>query len=188
MPGDDWQKFANLRCLYGWMFATPGKKLLFMGSELAPWDEWNHDEGLPWHLTQGQEHEGVLQWVAALNHLYREVPALHELDNNGAGFGWIDANDRERSIITALRSSSDGDLVVAAFNATPVPRHDVVTGVPEAGDWEVLMCSDDKAYGGSGYGRPDTYETNPVGHCGFEQSISLTLPPLSLTFLRYGHK
>ncbi len=184
MPGDDWQQFANLRSLYGWMYATPGKKLLFMGSELAPWTEWDHDDGLPWHLSQGQQHEGVLQWVAALNEMYRTVPALHELDNDPAGFRWIDAYDRDRSIITSLRSGADGDLVVVAFNATPVPRHDVVTGVPVAGNWEVLLCSDAGVYGGSDYEHPTTYATNDFGHCGFEWSISLTLPALSVTFLR----
>lgn len=184
MPGDDQQKFANLRSLYGWMFATPGKKLLFMGSELAPWAEWNHDDGLPWHLAQGEHHEGVLQLVAALNHLYRTVPALYERDADGAGFRWIDAADADRSIITALRSGADGDEVVVAFNATPVPRHDVMTGVPREGDWEVLFCTDDKQYGGWGYDHPDIYSTYPEQHCGFDQSVWLTLPPLSVTFLR----
>lgn len=184
MPGDDQQKFANLRCLFGWMFATPGKKLLFMGSELAPWNEWNHDDGLPWHLTQGEHHEGMLQMVAALNYLYQTVPALYERDTDGAGFRWIDAADDDRSIITALRSGADGDQVVVAFNATPVPRRDVMTGVPQTGEWEVLFCTDDKAFGGWGTDRPDTYSSTPDEHCGFDQSIWLTLPPLSVTFLR----
>ncbi len=184
MPGDDWQKFANLRSLYGLMFGTPGKKLLFMGSELAPWTEWAHDDSLPWHLTSEDAHEGVLQWVAALNHVYRSVPALYTLDNDAAGFRWIDGNDEDRSILTSLRTDSDGDMVVVAFNGTPVPRHDVMTGVPAAGSWEVLLCSDDEAYGGSGYEHPATYTTTPHNHNGFEQSIWLTLPPLSVTFLR----
>ncbi len=186
MPGDDWQKHANLRALYGWMYATPGKKLLFMGSELAPWNEWNHDDSLPWHLTSEPAHEGVLQWVAALNGMYREVPALHELDNDGSGFRWIDGSDNERSIITSLRSNSDGDMVVCALNATPVPRHDIMTGVPKAGEWEVLLCSDDEKFGGSGYDHPPTYETTEHSHGGLDNALWLTLPPLSMTFLRYS--
>ena len=186
MPGDDWQRFANLRALYGWMFAMPGKKLLFMGSELAPWEEWNHDDSLPWHLADYDDHQGVLQWVASLNYIYRNVSALHALDNNPAGFSWIDANDNERSIISLLRSDGAGDFVVAAMNATPVPRHDVMTGVPEAGKWEVLLCSDDTKYGGSGYDHPEAYTTTDHPHNGFDQALWLTLPPLSVTFLRYS--
>ena len=185
MPGDDWQKFANLRSLYGWMYGTPGKKLLFMGSELAPLTEWAHDDSLPWHLTNDDAHEGVLQWVAALNHIYRTVPALHGLDNDPGGFRWIDANDDQRSIITSLRCDADGDMVVVAFNGTPVPRRDVMTGVPSSGEWEVLLCSDEEAYGGAGYEHPASYTTTPHRHNGLEQSIWLTLPALSVTFLRY---
>ncbi len=187
MPGDDWQKFANLRSLLGLMYGTPGKKLLFMGTELAPWTEWAHDEGLPWHLVnENDQHEGVLQWVAALNHLYRSIPALHELDNSVEGFRWIDANDEQRSILTSLRSSADGDMVVVALNATPVPRDSVMTGVPAPGDWDVVLCSDDQAYGGSGYQYPARYTSTPHGHNGLSQSIWLTLPPLSVTFIRFA--
>ena len=185
MPGDDWQKFANLRMLFGWQYATPGKKLLFMGSEMAPWTEWNHDDSIPWHLTANESHEGVLQWVASLNHAYSTVPALHTLDTDAAGFRWIDANDDQRSIITFLREDGAGDMVVVAMNATPVPREKVMTGVPVAGEWEVLLCSDDAAYGGSGYEHPAVYETTPHHHNSYEQSIWLTLPPLSLTLLRF---
>ena len=185
MPGDDWQKFANLRMLFGWQYATPGKKLLFMGSEVAPWTEWNHDDSIPWHLTANESHEGVLQWVASLNHAYSTVPALHTLDTDAAGFRWIDANDDQRSIITFLREDGAGDMVVVAMNATPVPREKVMTGVPVAGEWEVLLCSDDAAYGGSGYEHPAVYETTPHHHNSYEQSIWLTLPPLSLTLLRF---
>lgn len=186
MPGDEWQRFANLRALYGWMYGTPGKKLLFMGSELAPYGEWNHDDSLPWHLTNDPAHEGVLQWVASLNSMYQSVPALYALDNDPRGFRWIDANDDERSIITALRSDGEGDHVVVAFNGTPVPRNDVMTGVPEAGSWDVLLSSDDENYGGSGYAHPPAYTTTPHAHNGFEQSVWLTLPPLSVTFLRWN--
>ena len=184
MPGDDWQKFANLRMLFGWQYGTPGKKLLFMGSEVAPWTEWNHDDSIPWHLTADDSHEGVLQWVASLNHAYSTVPALHALDTDAAGFRWIDANDDERSVITFLREDGAGDMAVIAMNATPVPRGKVMTGVPVAGKWDVLLCSDDAAYGGSAYEYSATYETTPHHHNGYEQSIWLTLPPLSLTILR----
>jgi len=184
MPGDDWQKFANLRTLLGWQYATPGKKLLFMGSELAPWDEWNHDDSLPWHLTQFPAHEGVLQWVAALNALYTSTPALHVLDTDSNGFRWIDANDDERSIITLLREDGAGDMVIAAMNGTPVPRTDVLTGVPVAGTWDLVLCGDDPEYGGSGFERPSSYVSSPGHHCGHDNTIWLTLPPLSLSFLR----
>jgi len=184
MPGDDWQKFANLRMLLGWQYGTPGKKLLFMGSEVAPWTEWNHDESIPWHLTGDDSHEGVLQWVASLNHAYSTVPALHALDTDASGFRWIDANDDERSVITFLREDGAGDMAVIAMNATPVPRDKVMTGVPVAGKWDVLLCSDGAAYGGSAYEYSATYETTPHHHNSYEQSIWLTLPPLSLTILR----
>ena len=184
MPGDGWQKFANLRTLLGWQYATPGKKLLFMGSELAPWDEWNHDDSLPWHLTQFPAHEGVLQWVAALNALYTSTPALHVLDTDSNGFRWIDANDDERSIITLLREDGAGDMIIAAMNGTPVPRTDVLTGVPVAGTWDLVLCGDDPEYGGSGFERPSSYVSSPGHHCGHDNTIWLTLPPLSLSFLR----
>ena len=184
MPGDEWQKFANLRALFGYQYTTPGKKLLFMGSELAPWDEWDHDESLPWHLTELPNHEGMVQWVSALNHAYRTIPALHALDTESGGFRWIDANDSERSILTFMREDGAGDIVIVALNATPVPRTDVMTGAPVAGTWNLALCSDDVKFGGSGFSRPSTYDTSPEQFNGYEQSIWLTLPPLSLTILR----
>ena len=184
MPGDEWQKFANLRALLGYQFTTPGKKLLFMGSELAPWDEWQHDDALPWHLTEFPNHEGMVQWVAALNQAYRSIPALHALDTESGGFRWIDANDQERSILTFMREDGQGDIAIVALNATPVPRHDVMTGAPVAGTWNLALCSDDVKFGGSGFSRPSTYETSPEQFNGYEQSIWMTLPPLSLSILR----
>ncbi len=186
MPGDRWQKFANLRCLFGWMYATPGKKLLFMGSELAPWQEWDHDSGLPWHLTVGEEHEGMVQWVATLNHLYASTTVMHELDNDAAGFQWVDANDNERSIITLLRTNADGQSILVAMNATPIPREKVLTGVPTTGEWKVIACSDDPVFGGSGYQHQSRYETTEHHHNGFSQSLWLTLPPLSISFLGFA--
>ena len=155
-----------------------------MGSELAPWDEWDHDESLPWHLTELPNHEGMVQWVSALNHAYRTIPALHALDTESGGFRWIDANDSERSILTFMRENGAGDIVIVALNATPVPRTDVMTGAPVAGSWELLLCSDDVKFGGSGFSRPSTYDTSPEQFNGYEQSIWLTLPPLSLSILR----
>ena len=184
MPGDEWQKFANLRALFGYQYTTPGKKLLFMGSELAPATEWNHDDSLPWHLTDLPNHEGMVQWVSALNHAYRSIPALHALDTESSGFRWIDANDAERSILTFMREDGAGDIAIVALNATPVPRHDVMTGAPIAGKWDVVLCSDDEKFGGSGYQRASSYDTHPEHFNGYEQSIWLTLPPLSLTILR----
>ncbi len=185
MPGDHWQKFANLRLLLGWQYATPGKKLVFMGSEIAPWTEWNHDDSLPWDLTNNDAHEGTLQWVIALNKAYADIPALHVKDSVADGFRWIDANDNARSIITFLREDGAGDMVVVAMNATPVPRDTVMTGVPVAGDWDVVLNSDAVELGGSGYEQPTTFSTTEHHHNGYEQAIWLTLPPLSITFLRY---
>ena len=184
MPGGDWQKFANLRLLLGYQYATPGKKLLFMGAELAAWDEWDHEDSLPWHLTQHAPHEGILQWVIELNRLYRNIPALHARDTDPEGFRWIDANDDQRSLLTFLREDGAGDIVACAMNATPVPRDTVMTGVPVAGTWEVVACSDDVAFGGAGHEHPAAYETTQHHHNGFEQSIWLTLPALSMTFVR----
>jgi len=188
MPGDDWQKFANLRMLLGWQYGTPGKKLLFMGAEIAAWAEWNHDDSLLWDLTNNDAHEGVLQWVIALNRMYREAPALFARDADPEGFQWIDANDDERSIITFLRTDGAGDNVIVAMNATPVPRDSVMTGVPNAGTWEVVVCSDDPAFGGSGYEQSPSFDSTPEHHNGYEQAIWLNLPPLSVTFLRFQEK
>jgi alpha-1,4-glucan:alpha-1,4-glucan 6-glycosyltransferase len=184
MPGDDWQRFANLRLLFGWQYTTPGKKLLFMGSELAPWTEWNHDAGLPWHLVGTGPHEGVLQWVAQLNALYRDVPALHVADTSPEGFAWIDADDNERSILSFLRSDGHGDHVAVVMNNTPMVREDVMVGVPEEGAWDVIACSDDVAFGGAGHDHPDRYTTTSHRHNAFPQSLWLTLPALSITILR----
>ncbi len=186
MPGDRWQQFANLRMLYGYQYATPGKKLLFMGAEIAPWTEWQHDESLPWEVTLGADHEGILQWVIALNRAYTQVPALHVNDTKADGFRWIDANDNARSIITFLREDGNGDMVVFAMNATPVPRETVMTGVPVAGAWDLLLCSDAPEFGGSGFEQPTRFETTEHHHNGYEQSIWLVLPPLSITILRYA--
>jgi 1,4-alpha-glucan branching enzyme len=185
MPGDDWQRFANLRALYGAMYAQPGKKLLFMGGELAQWSEWNHDGSLDWQLLEYAPHQGVQRWVRDLNTVYRREPALHELDCDPAGFAWIDCNDNEQSTITWLRRGSMAhDTVVVACNFTPVPRRNYRIGVPFAGYWKEILNSDAPLYGGSGQGNLGGVQSDPVSWHGHLQSISITLPPLAVVFFK----
>ncbi|HKK26986.1 MAG TPA: 1,4-alpha-glucan branching protein GlgB [Gemmatimonadota bacterium] len=184
MPGDEWQKFANLRLLYGWMFAQPGKKLLFMGSEMAPWSEWDHERSLDWHLLEHERHAGVCDWVETLNRLYRSRPALHERDCDPAGFEWIEGADRENSVLAFLRRGGEGSPpVLAAANFTPVPRHGYRLGVPEGGRWELLANSDAPAYAGSGDGPEPEVEAEHMGRHGRPHSLVLDLPPLGIVFL-----
>ena len=153
MPGDDWQKFANLRLLFGYMFGQAGKKLLFMGGEFAQWNEWYHETSLDWHLLQFEPHQGMQRWVADLNRAYRDEPALHELDTNPSGFEWVDCNDAQQSTISLIRKDKDGQseiLVVANF--TPVPREGYRVGVTRRGYWREILNSDAQDYGGSGIG------------------------------------
>ena len=154
MPGDDWQKFANLRLLYGFMFGHPGKKLLFMGDEFGQCSEWNHDSSLDWHLLRDPAHAGLLRWVRDLNTLYRGQPALYELESESAGFEWVDCNDFHRSVISFLRRASDpNDMLLVACNFTPVPRQNYRVGVPSGGAWKEILNSDAPLYGGSGAGK-----------------------------------
>jgi 1,4-alpha-glucan branching enzyme len=184
MPGDEWQRFANLRLLFGYMYAQPGKKLLFMGGEFGQWREWNHDAGLDWHLLEEGRHAGLQQWVTDLNRLYGSEPALHELDCDPAGFDWIDANDSEASVITFLRRSSSGEIVLVACNFTPVVRHNYLVGVPEGGFWREIANSDAWMYGGSGQGNLGGGESLPFSVHGRPRSLNLTLPPLGCVFLK----
>ncbi|MGH7545418.1 MAG: 1,4-alpha-glucan branching protein GlgB [Gemmatimonadota bacterium] len=184
MPGDDWQKFANLRALLGYMYAQPGKKLLFMGGELGQWREWNHEDSLDWHLLEHPPHQGIQKWVQDLNTLYRDVPALHELDCDPEGFEWVDANDSPQSVISFMRKGRSRDApVLVVANFTPVPRHNYRLGVPHAGTWKELLNSDAKDYGGSGQGNFGGVETAPFRYHGRPYSITLTLPPLGILFL-----
>jgi 1,4-alpha-glucan branching enzyme len=185
MAGDTWQKFANLRLLFSYMIAQPGKKLVFMGGELAQWDEWSHDGSLDWHLAEDASHGGVQRLVADLNRVYREEAALHDLDFDPAGFEWIDANDSIQSCYTFLRKGRGGEVVLAALNFTPVPRTDYRTGVPNGGFWREILNSDAKAYGGSGHGNMGGAQASPTPSHGHAQSLSLTLPPLGAVFLRW---
>jgi 1,4-alpha-glucan branching enzyme len=183
MPGDDWQRFANLRALVGYMYAQPGKKLLFMGAEIGQWREWQHDQSLDWHLLEKPEHAGIQMWIGDLNRSYRSEPALHELDCDPAGFEWIDCRDAESSVVSLLRKARRDDRTVLVIcNFTPVPRLNYQVGVPRGGLWRELLNSDAKDYGGSGMGNMGEVEAAPVPAHGRHFSLLLTLPPLSTLF------
>ena len=184
MPGDDWQKFANLRLLLGYQFGQPGKKLLFMGTEFGQWREWRHDEGLDWHLAPHDRHAGLQRWVQDLNRLYREEPALHGLDFESGGFEWVIADDADNSVIAFLRKGRQGDSVLVVCNWTPVPREQYRVGVPRGGVWRELINSDAKEYWGSGWGNLGQKEAEPVAWNGRSHSLRLALPPLSALFLK----
>ncbi|HYU35643.1 MAG TPA: 1,4-alpha-glucan branching protein GlgB [Thermoanaerobaculia bacterium] len=184
MPGDHWQKLANLRLLYGYMWAQPGKKLLFMGGELAQYKEWNHDASLDWNLLDDESHAGVFRWLEDLNRLLREDPALHELDVSPDGFEWIDANDAENSVFSFLRKAKEGDPVVAVLNCTPIPHDNYRIGVPGGGHWREILNSDASRYGGSNRGNMGGVEAVPVPLHGRTHSLTLTLPPLGVVFLK----
>ncbi len=183
MPGDEWQRLANLRAYLASMYAHPGKKLLFMGSELAPYDEWSHDRSLDWHLLQHAPHRGVQALVRDLNALYRGTPALHEIDFSNAGFEWISWDDRDNSVFSWLRRDTAGNFVVCVSNMTPVVRHDFRIGVPAGGRYHELLNTDDGRFGGSGVLNGEVEAVSPGMH-GRDFSISLTLPPLATIILR----
>jgi 1,4-alpha-glucan branching enzyme len=183
-PGDDWQRFANLRLLYAYLYAQPGKKLLFMGGELAQRAEWNHDQSLDWHLLEAPAHAGVQTLVADLNRVYRAEPALHELDTQAAGFAWIEADDAERSVLAFSRRDAHGHELIAVFNATPVPRHGYRIGVDAPGSYVELINTDALTYGGSGVGNLGSVRSEDVPAHGRPRSLSLVLPPLAALYLR----
>ena len=185
MPGDTWQKFANLRTLYGYMVGQPGKKLLFMGGEFGQWREWNHDGSLDWHLLGDPAHAGLSRWVEELNALYRREPALHELDFDPAGFEWVDCNDAEQSVLTFLRKGrSTDDIFLVVCNFTPVPRHNYRIGVPRGGFWREVLNSDAPAYGGSGQGNIGGVTAAPVSIHGRLHTLTVVVPPLATVFFR----
>jgi 1,4-alpha-glucan branching enzyme len=188
MPGDDDQKLANLRLLFGYMYAQPAKKLLFMGGEIGQWREWNHDSSLDWHLLQDPRHAGLQRWMADLNRLYQEEPALHELDCDPAGFEWIDCQDTDNGVLLLLRKARGGaPPVVVALNFTPIRRPGYRVGVPGGGFWWEVLNSDAEDYGGGGEGNLGGQEASAVPAHGRPFSLSLVLPPLSAVFLRQGH-
>jgi 1,4-alpha-glucan branching enzyme len=185
MPGDDWQKLANLRLLFAWMWALPGKKLLFMGGEIGQWREWSHDRQLDWELLAEPSHAGVQRWVRDLNALHVGERALHELDFEPGGFSWIDCTDSERSVVAVLRRGrSAADVVAAVFNFTPVPRYGYRIGVPNDGFWREIANSDASEYGGSGVGNLGGRDARGVPAHGHPFSVELTLPPLGAVFLK----
>lgn len=184
MPGDEWQKFANLRLLFGYMYSQPGKKLLFMGGEFGQQNEWYHERSLDWHLTNGPINSGLQRWVEDLNRTYRSRPALFLEDFTPAGFEWIDANDSDKSMISYLRRGGNANETIAVVcNFTPVPRHNYRIGVPFGGTWQEILNSDATLYGGSGQGNMGSVETAPVPFHGRPCSLTLTVPPLGVVFL-----
>jgi 1,4-alpha-glucan branching enzyme len=185
MPGDDWQRMANLRLLLGYMFTQPGKKLLFMGSEFGQWREWQHEGQLDWGLLKSSFHEGLQRWVADLNRVYREQPALHRFDCDPAGFQWVDCCDTENSVIAFLRNGLPTDApILVACNFTPVPRYNYRVGVPRAGFWDEVLNSDARHFGGAGFGNLGGLEAAPVPSHDLYNSLNLTLPPLGMVALR----
>jgi len=185
MPGDEWQKFSNLRLLYGYMFAQPGKKLLFMGDEFGQVREWGHDMSLEWHVLDYPVHSGVQKWVEQLNQLYREEPAMHQIETEPDGFEWVDCNDTSASVISLLRKSKHPEeTILIVCNFTPVPRESYRVGVPAGGFWRELLNSDATDYAGSGVGNKGGVEAEEIAAHGRPHSLSLTLPPLGALFLK----
>ncbi len=183
MSGDEWQKFANLRAYYGFMYAHPGKQLLFMGGEFAQGREWNHDTSLDWHLLDETPHIGIQTLVKDLNALYRTTPALYEVDFEPAGFEWLEGGDMENSVVSFLRRG-EKDLAIVVCNFTPVVRHGYRIGVPEGGAYEEAMNTDDAGYGGSGVGNGGGMSAEKIPAHGREYSLALTLPPLATMILK----
>ena len=184
MPGDRWQKFANLRAYLSFMWTHPGKKLLFMGCEFGQWREWNHDQQLDWYLLQYPEHQGVQKLVGDLNRLYRDCPALHDQDDVAQGFQWLIGDDATNSVYAWLRWSKDGQPLLVVANFTPVPRQGYRIGVPFAGTWQEVLNSDADTYAGSNYGNGGGVGTEPLPSHGQTHSLALNLPPLGVLILK----
>ncbi len=183
MPGDSWQKLANLRLLYGYQWALPGKKLLFMGAELAQWGEWDHDGQVDWHLGELPTHAGVRRWVGDLNRALVAHPALYELDSDPDGFRWTVGDDRANSTLSFLRYARDGSPLLFVANFTPVVRRDARIPVPQGGFWREILNSDAEHYGGSGIGNLGGVEAQPAPVHDYWWSLTLTLPPLAAVVL-----
>jgi 1,4-alpha-glucan branching enzyme len=184
LPGDDWQRFATLRTLLAYQFTSPGKKLLFMGAELAQWREWDHDSTLDWQLLEYPLHEGVRRLVADLNAAYRDEPALHQLDCDPAGFGYVESDDAAESTLSYLRRDRDGNTILVCSNFTPVPRPNHRIGVPLAGSWTEILNTDAEIYGGSGWGNAGGVEALATPLHDWPAQLSVTLPPLGTVLLR----
>jgi 1,4-alpha-glucan branching enzyme len=189
MPGDPWQKFANLRMFYAWMYAHPGKKLLFMGGEIGQWKEWNHDESVDWHLLQYPLHDGLRRLVQHLNFLYQSEPAFWENDDSYLGFEWIDFHDADNSVLTFMRKAESGPPIVFVVNATPVPRQAYRVGAPGAGWYEEILNTDAGVYGGGNIGNYGGMHAEPISWQGRSHSLCLTLPPLAtIGFKKHEYK
>ncbi len=187
MPGDEWQKFANLRLLYAMLFAEPGKKLLFMGSELAQHAEWDHETQLDWESAEAAPNSGISRLIGDLNDLYSSTAALHELDCDPSGFEWVEPNDPESGIVAFLRTSSAQEMVLIVYNTTPTPQNAYRVGVPKAGRWTEVLNTDSESYGGSGQGNLGGVATVTPSEPrrDFPESLQLTVPPLGAVFLSY---
>jgi 1,4-alpha-glucan branching enzyme len=184
MPGDRWQKFANLRLYFSFMWSHPGKKLLFMGCEFGQWREWSHDHQLDWYLLMYSEHQGLQNLVRDLNRAHRDEPALHQRDGRGDGFQWLIGDDRDNSVYAWLRHGNDGALLLAVHNFTPVPRHGYRIGVPRDGNWDVILNSDAEVYAGSGGGSGGSVFAQHEASHGQPFTLEITLPPLGTLLLR----
>ena len=187
MAGDTWQKFANLRLLFGYMYTHPGKKLLFMGGELGQQYEWNHESSLDWHLLENEQNQRLNMWIKDLNRLYNTEAALYEQDFDSQGFEWIDFHDADKSILSFLRrGKSDQNVILGVCNFTPVPRRNYRVGVPRGGLWKEVLNSDAKEYGGSGHGNMGAVEASPASFYGkHDHSLSVTLPPLGIVIFKH---
>jgi 1,4-alpha-glucan branching enzyme len=185
MAGDEWQRFANLRLLFGFMFTQPGKKLIFMGGEIGQYREWNHDDSVEWHLLRFAPHQGLQRWVRDMNAYYRSEPALYECDFNPDGWRWIDADDSDNSVLTYMRFGKDQDApVVVACNFTPVPRRGYRVGVPKEGFWRETLNSNAAIYGGTDEGNMGGCPTDAIPTHGQEHSLLLNIPPLGMVIFK----
>jgi 1,4-alpha-glucan branching enzyme len=189
MSGDEWQKFANLRAYYGFMWGHPGKKLLFMGGEFAQWQEWNFNISLEWVALKAPNHQGVQAFVKDLNHMYQNEPALYEVDFDWTGFAWVDANDSDNSVFSFIRKAkSSDDFIVVISSFTPVVRQGYRMGVPKAGYYREILNSDSSHYWGSNVGNAGGVQTENIPFHGYDQSLALTLPPLATIMLKLSHQ
>src|SRR5205814_2216186 len=179
MPGDEWQKFANLRMFYAWMYGQPGKKLLFMGQEFGQWHEWNHDTGLDWQLLDLPKHDGLRRLIQHLNYIYNNEPALWQEDDSYDGFEWIDFHDADNSVVSFIRKSREGEMIVFIVNATPIVRQNYRLGVPRAGFYREIINTDAETYGGSNVGNLGGIQSEDRQWMGREHSILIQLPPLA---------
>jgi len=186
MPGDLWQKFANIRLLFAWMYGQPGKKLLFMGSDIAQWSEWHYEDSLQWHLLQYDSHQGIRHLVQDLNRIYRSEPSLHKHDIRPQGFSWIDANDADSSVFSFVRmGDADDPLIIAVYNMTPVPREHYLVGAPQPGLWKEILNTDAKEYDGSGIGNAGAVHTTDQEHHGRPYCLDIVVAPLGAVFFKH---